>query len=247
MRCPPTMMTSCRRFAARGLAIAAVAAALAGCSKTVADNDLAAAYPNDYRQRHPIAIKEGPQTLEVFIGAGRGGLTAMQRAQVLAYAQNWRQDATAGIIIERPVGGENERAAAISTREILSILTSAGIPGRGINVRPYRPAPGTLGPVRLNHPRMLAQVGPCGLWPEDLGPTYERHHFENRPYWNLGCTTQRNLAAMVENPADLVQPRAETPAYTAKRVFARDKWRKGESPATIYPDPNKGAISDVGK
>ena len=52
---------------------------------------------------------------------------------------------------------------------------------------------------------------------------------------------------MVDNPPDLVQPRAETPAYTAKRTFGIDKWRKGESPATTYPDTNKGAISDLGK
>ena len=246
MRCPYDVMTSCRRFAVRGLAIAAVAAALAGC-KTTADSDVTGSFPIDYRQRHPIAIKEGPQTLEVFVGTGRGALTAMQRAQVLAFAQNWRHEATGGIIIDRPVGTPNERAASASIHEIMSILVSAGIPNRGIGVRPYQPPPGILATVRLNHPRMVAQVGPCGLWPEDLGPTYHREHFENRPYWNLGCATQRNLAAMIDNPADLVQPRAETPAYTAKRVFGRDKWRKGESPATTYPDANKGAISEVGK
>ena len=52
---------------------------------------------------------------------------------------------------------------------------------------------------------------------------------------------------MVENPADLVQPRGETPAYTGKRSVGIEKWRKGESPATTYPDSNKGAISDLGK
>ena len=52
---------------------------------------------------------------------------------------------------------------------------------------------------------------------------------------------------MVENPADLVQPRAESAPYRAKRTFATDKWRKGESPATVYGDANKGAISDLGK
>ena len=52
---------------------------------------------------------------------------------------------------------------------------------------------------------------------------------------------------MVENPADLVQPRAESPAYSAKRSVGIDKWRKGESPATTYPDDNKATISDVGK
>jgi pilus assembly protein CpaD len=52
---------------------------------------------------------------------------------------------------------------------------------------------------------------------------------------------------MVAEPADLVQPRAEGPAYTAKRTFAIDKWRKGEGPATVYPEAGKGAISDIGK
>ena len=52
---------------------------------------------------------------------------------------------------------------------------------------------------------------------------------------------------MVAEPADIVQPRSETPPYAAKRTFGMDKWRKGESPATTYTDANKGAISDLGK
>ena len=52
---------------------------------------------------------------------------------------------------------------------------------------------------------------------------------------------------MAANPHDLVQPRSETPPWTAKRTFGADKWRKGDSPATTYPDSNKGAISDLGK
>ena len=70
---------------------------------------------------------------------------------------------------------------------------------------------------------------------------------ENRPYWNLGCAYQRNLAAMVDNPADLVQPRGETPIYAARRTQALDKYRKGEATATVYPNANEGKISDVGK
>ena len=101
--------------------------------------------------------------------------------------------------------------------------------------------------LRLHYPLMVAAAGPCGLWPDDLGPSYDTKHFENRQYYNFGCATQRNLASMAAEPADLVQPRAEGPAYTAKRTFGIDKWRKGDSPATTYPDATKGAISDVGK
>ena len=69
--------------------------------------------------------------------------------------------------------------------------------------------------IRLNYPKISAVAGPCGLWPEDLGPSIKnKSYFENKSYYNFGCAYQRNMAAMVDNPADLVQPRPETPAYT---------------------------------
>ena len=94
---------------------------------------------------------------------------------------------------------------------------------------------------------MAAEAGPCGLWPQDLGPTYRPSTIENRPYWNFGCATQRNLAAMVDNPADLVQPRGETPAYAARRATVHRQVPQGRSHRDTYPDANKGKISDLGK
>jgi pilus assembly protein CpaD len=91
-----------------------------------------------------------------------------------------------------------------------------------------------------------AEAGPCGLWPQDLGPTYDREHWENRQYYNFGCAQQRNLAAMVDNPTDLVQPRASIPSYTGRRTTVLDKYHRGESTATTYVDANKGKLSDLG-
>jgi pilus assembly protein CpaD len=239
-----------RRLAAIGVRaalITALAAGVAGCNRTVARDDITSAIPNDYRQRHPIKVKEGKKTLELFVGHGRGGLSPSQRAEVLAFAQNWKRDATGGVTIDRPAGGATERAASDSLKEALSIIVQAGVPNNGIGVRPFDAAGQKHSWLRLSYPLMVAQAGPCGLWPDDLGPSNQREHFENRQYYNLGCAQQRNLASMVANPADLVQPRAETPAYEGKRQVGMDKWRKGESPATVYTDAQKGAISDLGK
>jgi len=230
---------------ARAVLIASVAAALAGCNRTIA-TDTSSSIPNDYRERHPIALKEGKKSLQVFVGSGRGGLSPIQRAEVLAFAQKWKREATGGIFIDRPVGSGNERAANDTLKETLSILEQAGVPYNGIGVQPYTPS-GTTAPLRLYYPLLKADAGPCGLWPDDVGPSYDPKHFENREYYNFGCASQRNLAAMVAEPADLVQPRSETEAYTGKRTFSIDKWRKGNSPATVYPDANKGTISDLGK
>ena len=232
---------------ARALAFASIAALLAGC-KTTTQGELAAAVPSDYRQRHPIAVRERGQTLTVFIGDRRGGLNPSQRAEVAALAPAWRRDATGGFIIDVPYGTPNERTAMSAAREIRAVLGAAGVPQNSIEVRPYHTEdPSRLGTIRVNYPKMVAETGPCGLWPDDLGPTFDRSYIANRPYWNLGCAYQRNLAAQVANPADLVQPRAETPVLTSRRATVLDKYRKGEPTATQYPDANKGKISDVGQ
>jgi pilus assembly protein CpaD len=231
--------------ALRLAAVAGVALLLAACS---APRDVTSSVPNDYRQRHPISLKEGTSTVKLFIGSSRGGLTPAQRADVMAFAMAWKRESTGGIVVDVPSGTPNERAAKDTLREIHSIFTAAGIPRSGVYVRSYAPAdPGRLATVRLIYPKIKAEAGPCGLWPKDLGPTYDTDHIENREYWNLGCASQRNLAAMVANPSDLVQPRAESPAYTGRRTVAIEKYRKGETTATQDQNADKGKISDVGK
>jgi pilus assembly protein CpaD len=232
-----------RERASRLAAIVLLAAALAGCNTVRETVD---PVPTDYRLRHPITLQERNRTVELFIGTNRGGLTPAQRADVLAFAHVWKREATGGVVIDVPTGTPNERAAADSVHEIQSILGAAGVPPGG--VRPYRPSdPTRLATIRLNYPRIAAEAGPCGLWPNDLGLSEWNVEKENRPYWNLGCATQRNLAAMVDNPADLAQPRGETPTYSARRSVVLDKYRKGEGTTTNYPNANQGKISDVGQ
>jgi pilus assembly protein CpaD len=201
------------------------------------------AVPTDYRLRHPISIAEKDRTLQLFIGTNRGSLTPMQRAQLLAFAQTWRSEATGGVIIDLPVGSSNQRSSAGALREIESILAATGVPRRSIAVRKYPTTPSTFATVRVSYPRVAAQAGPCGLWPEDVGASFNRDYFENQPPWDFGCATQRNLAAMVDNPADLVQPRAETPAYTMRRTTVMDNYAQGKDTGTQYANPNAGKIA----
>jgi pilus assembly protein CpaD len=194
----------------------------------------APAVPSDYRLRHPITITEKDRTFQLFIGARRDSLTGSQRAELLAFAQSWRREATGGVIIALPVGSSNARSSAAALGEIESILAATGVPRRSIAVRNYRVSADTLATVRVSYPRIAAQAGPCGLWPEDIGPSLNRDYFENQPPWNFGCATQRNLAAMVADPTDLVQPRAETPAYTMRRTTVMEQYRAKGNPVIDF-------------
>ncbi|HEY1362872.1 MAG TPA: CpaD family pilus assembly protein [Xanthobacteraceae bacterium] len=218
---------------------------LAGC---YTNDQFVTPSTNDYRLRHPIAVTEGPHTIELFIGQSRGGLNADQRADVLAFANRWRRESTGGIVIDLPSGTRNELAAKQAAQEVRGLLAAAGVPPSAVGMRPYRLAdPRKLATLRLNYPTMVAEAGPCGLWPYDLGPTPHREHNENVEYWNLGCASQRNLAAMVADKQDLVQPRGEVPPYTGRRTTVLDKYHRGEPTQAVDPNADKSKISDVGK
>jgi pilus assembly protein CpaD len=229
-------------------ALMGLAVVLGACTHT-GDQVTTASIPEDYRLRHPIAVQEANQSVVLFVGRARGGLSAEQRADVMGLAQTWQHEATGAITVDVPIDTPNAAAAADAFREVQSLLTAAGVPPRGIIAHRYHPSdPRQLATLRLNYPRISATAGPCGLWPEDLGPSiHDKTYTENTSWYNLGCANQRNMAAMIDNPADLVQPRRETPAYTARRTEAFEKYRKGTTTTTVYPEADKAKLSDTGK
>lgn len=235
-----------KRAIGLGGALVGIALALGACQH---DEAYTASIPDDYKQRHPIAVEEANRSIVVFVGHARGGLTAAQRADVMGLASTWLQEGTGAIHIDVPTDTPNARAAAESLHEMQAMLAAAGVPPRGVLVHRYHPEdPRFLPPIRLTYSKIAAVAGPCGLWPEDLGPSIKnKSWFENKSYYNFGCASQRNLAAMIDNPSDLEQPRPETPAYTMRRNAAFEKYRKGTTTATSYPEADRAKISDAGK
>src|SRR6266702_2395810 len=164
-------------------ALVGLSAALGACTHT-GDVATTASVPDDYKMRHPITVTEANHSIVVFVGRGRGGLSAPQRTDVAGLAQGWIQEATGVITADVPVDTPNARAAADSFREIQAMLLSAGVPSRGLVVRNFHPSdPRQMAAIRLSYPKLAAVAGPCGLWPDDLGPsTKNKSWFENKQY-----------------------------------------------------------------
>lgn len=241
-----------RRFGLSApLAAAALSLVVFGCNT---DRTVTGSVALDYRERHPIRLTEGERAIQLLIGTGRGDLTAAQRAQVTAMARSWHREGTGVLFVDVPSGTPNARAAKYASREVQSLLRASGVPARGIVTRNYPPAqPDGLGPLRLSYARVVAEAGPCGVWPEDIGvaayPSLSQlpPSMENQAYWNLGCSTQQNLAASVANPEDLIQPRPETPPLAGRRQNVIEKYRKGENPSGQYETKQDAQASDVGQ
>src|ERR1700731_4260086 len=105
---------------------------LGACTDTTREI-VTARIPDDYRQRHPIAIQEADRSVVIFVGHARGGLSASQRADVIGLARIWVSEGTGAIVADVPVDTQNARAAASSLREIHALLTASGVPSRAIS------------------------------------------------------------------------------------------------------------------
>jgi pilus assembly protein CpaD len=223
------------RIAARHLAaLVAAALPLAACSG-VDRVVTASVVADDYHVRHPIVLANAAETLDVFLVGRSGRLDRRQRQDVKSYAETYRVKGQGVITALLPrgaaLGGSPER----TLDEIRHELSANGVHGSlSVGEYPVR-SPGLAAPVRLSFNDLQAKSAHrCGEWPDDLASGSTIHGWENHTYYNLGCATQQDIAAQIDDPRDLVRPRAEDPPDVQMRTRAITNISQGVDPATQW-------------
>src|SRR3569832_854530 len=107
-------------------ALAGLSLSLGACMQTSTEV-VTATVPDDYRHRHPIAIQEGNQSIAVFVGQGRGGLTSQQRADVAGLARSWQREGAGVIVSSVPVDTPTACAAVVFFRVFCVVLAACGV------------------------------------------------------------------------------------------------------------------------
>ncbi len=213
---------------------------LSGCQTEPKSNaELLATH--DYRYQHPIVISEAPEVLDLPIGKNTRNLRSPVTDVITSFAMESRRSGSGNVEILVPTGSANESAVHAVVRDIRGALSRGGVSGKHIATRTYRSSdPSADAPIRLSYARMKATTGECGAWPKNIGGGVG----ENTSYQNYGCATQANLAAMVENPSDLIAPRATTPSDQNRRAVVIEKYRLGETTAGAFTEGVGAEVSE---
>jgi pilus assembly protein CpaD len=223
------------------LLVLALAAALSACAGQK-PGDVTGSVPDDYRVAHPIAISEGIETMDIPVGIDMARLPESFRQTVAGFGQRFIASGSGIMAIVSPVDSPNEVAAASVSHQIRDVLIAAGVGAREIEFRGYKAGPNESGaPVRLAYNSVAARTEPCGPWTDDVSM-----NAKNRNYGNFGCATQQNLAAMVENPLDLLYPRGVMPSDAGRRTVVLEKYRNGTSYKSADPLTGGSIAQGVG-
>jgi pilus assembly protein CpaD len=200
-----------------------IVAALASSCAYVQDQTTVGAVPDDYRTRHPIVVHESETKQDIIVSINARKLSLREQDVVRGFAASYRRSGAKEMAVLVPTGSPNEAAARRLAREATDILRTAGIAAGNIRVMHYAARElGDAATIRLAYGALVAEVlSQCGQWPEDMFNTVQ-----NENYYNFGCATQKNLAAMVANPADLVGPRAESEIDATRRTNVINDWQQ---------------------
>jgi pilus assembly protein CpaD len=221
-----------------GLRVAALAAVLLAGSCSSDDNGFVSP---DGAQNHPILVEPSNNSLKLPFSAPDAGLMPEDAARLEAFVDAYRKDGNGAISISAPSGPDSSAAIAYFGER----LASMGVPRSSILVGTHDVADGDTR-VELDFIGFAAHADPCGDWSQDLSLTAAN---DTAP--NFGCSVQHNIAAMVTDPRDLVEPRGMTAADANRRDTVVGKYEKGDITQADKRKVDKvneqsGAESDTG-
>jgi pilus assembly protein CpaD len=174
--------------------------------------------------RHRIEVTETAERMEIPVAAGDEALSAGARASLRAFAGNYLRYGHGALVLSAPSGAANADAASVVAHEARMALVDSGVSYAAVAGSSYDASGADCAP----------------LWEQDLG-----HQSNNQPWDSFGCATQANLAAMVEDPADLLRPRASDPRDSGRRDTVMEAYREGNQTHADRTSDERATISNA--
>jgi pilus assembly protein CpaD len=173
--------------------------------------------------RHEIHVTQENERMELAVSNDVSSLEPGEARSLTEFARAYIVAGHGAMILNTPSGAANSMNASLKAHQARIALIDAGVPFAAIAGATYDATGADAPPILLTFERYVAEAPDCApLWTQDLA-----HQSDNQPWESFGCSGQANLAAMLEDPHDLLGPRNEDPRDSARRGVVFDAYRSG--------------------
>lgn len=208
---------------------------LAACEGNIKDYD--------YAEQHPIKVEVRSALLILEPGAG-GHVQVADVPAINEFTSDFGKRAAGGVEIKVGATSASDPLATSFANDVTQVLVSRGVPANAIHLTYATDVEAAkYGRAVMQFPIYVALADECGTWKDrpEFTPV-------NENTYNYGCSIQRNIAAMVVNPRDLIDAEAGTGRLAARSDVVVGKYilgakigASGETPA-IAPATTTGGL-----
>lgn len=183
-----------------------------------------------------IQVAESIERLELYTRPNGLELSARDQVAVSQFLQSYGQSGNGPIYMNIPSNAATGLGVQQAKALIRQNLSSMGLGGAAMQTGQYQVAYGSPAPVVVSYRRLKTVPRDC----RQLGDAIDT--YTNQPYDSFGCFHSANLAAMIGDPRQLLEPYDMTIPDSQRRQTVYDKYIKGENPASTQPERQQVAV-----
>jgi pilus assembly protein CpaD len=188
------------------------------------------------------AIDVKPAPVELMLAAHSTGLSPAQSDALRDFVGHWWEGERGDITVRAPEHGPDSAGVYRTSTATRDFLIAQGVPASAVKIVGYDAGGDGAAPVRVAFVRYMAKGPDCSQSWGDLARTNQ-----NVEYPEFGCTITANIAAQLDDPADLLHPRASGPADAARRSTVLGKYRQGMPTGTPLDPQADVTMANVGQ
>lgn len=217
-----------------GLALALMAPALlAGCLQ-------GGTLSEPTHRLHPVKVAESVERLELYARPNGLELSTRDEYAVSSFLEAYTAQGSGPIYINRPASAAHTQGIKQTDALIDRLMSRNGIRPGSAQSGTYYSRPGDPAPVVISYRTLRAVSQDCTAQ-SDLSVTHR-----NSVTPEFGCFASANLAAMISDPRQLIEPYATQPPNAQRRQVVYDRYINGESTASERPEGQMQSSQEAG-
>jgi pilus assembly protein CpaD len=189
---------------------------------------------------HPVKVAESVERLELYARPNGLELSTRDEYAVSTFLQAYAAQGSGPIYINRPAAAAHTQGVRQTDALIDRLMSRNGIRQGSAQSGTYYSRPGDPAPVVISYRTLRAVSQDCSAQ-SDLSVTHR-----NSVTPEFGCFASANLAAMITDPRQLIEPYAMGAPNAQRRQVVYDKYIEGVSTASERPEGQQQSSQDGG-
>lgn len=182
--------------------------------------------------RNSVNVAESIERLELYTRPNGMELSARDKLAVAQFLDGYAQSGNGALYINRPASAISGLGTQQAEAVVRGLMAQGGMNPNSVQTGEYVSKPGAPAPVIVSYKTLRAIPQDCREM-DSLTNTYA-----NQPRSNFGCSQSANLAAMISDPRQLLEPYASGMPNAQRRQTIYDKYIQGE-PTAAQVNPNQ--------